>query len=1022
LRWRWPAAEKTAPLPPGAIFMIGTPDGLSDEFGDADELWPQYLKVFPNPVVYTVGKSKPTDWPYIHPSNDDTWAGGRPHTFTIRFACEKADARSLYFVIGMQDAMPKPPLVTVAVNGTALPTRRAPVGTARGAFHPEVRYQPSSMVFNLPAGAVRAGDNEIAIHCETASWITYDYVLLTSDPAPPKLSDTPPARPARKPARKAAAASQETDDTLLEKALAGPLAGVEEVVFAARPVLGEHWYANFGYYAADDKRLAYRDGGKLCRLNLRTGKVTVLVDDPRGGVRDPQVYYDGRKILFAYRKGGTPWYHLCEIGTDGTGLRELTTGPYDDFEPTYLPDGGILFVSARCNRWVNCWLTQVAVLYRCDADGKNLRMVSSNNEQDNTPWPLPDGTILYTRWEYVDRSQVHYHHLWLVNPDGSDQMVYYGNQHPGTVMIDSKPIPGTGKVVSIFSPGHGQTEHAGAVAIVDPAAGPDEPSAARIVNGAHEFRDPYALSEDCFLVARGADLLLMNGRGAVQVVYTLPEADRKAGLLLHEPRPVMARPREPVVAAKSDPSDAAGRLMLVDVNTGRNMPGVRPGEIKKLLILESLPKPINFTGGMEPLSYGGTFTLERVLGTVPVEADGSAHFEVPAMRSVFFVALDEHDLAVKRMQSFVTLQPGETVGCIGCHEKRTEGTPPTAAPAAFSRAPSRIEPVADVPAVYDFPRDIQPILDRHCVKCHGCEPTPDGGPRAGGVLLAGDRGPLFSHSYYTLSVREQFADGRNRPRSNYPPRALGSGGSGLMKKIDEGHHGVKLSPRERTIVRLYLDVGAPYPGTYAALGTGMIGGYAQNAIDRSDTKWPGMQAAAGVLKGQCAKCHTGALKLPDSPSDDMGMPPWGINYTDARNRFSRHILYNLSRPEKSILLLAPLSKEAGGWGLCRDPAQVPASPNPARSPAPGRVAPGGGVLASLQTAEAQALLASVREAARRLDEIKRFDMPGFQPRDAYVREMKRYGILPAGAVAAPLDSYALDEAYWESFWYRAAKP
>jgi hypothetical protein len=1002
-----PAPEAGPALPAGAVFMIGTPDGLGGEFGGAEESWPEYLKVFPKPVVYTVGKSKVTDWPYIHPSNDDKWAGGRPHTFTIRFASEKGDPRPLCLIIGLNDAMPRPPLVTVAVNGAALPPQRAPAGVARGAFDPDLPHTPGTMIFILPAGAVRAGDNEITIHCETASWIVYDYVLLTANATPPKLPAQPPPRKPR--AKKAADAEPERDDTLLEKALAGPLAGAEEVVFAARqPGKDGHWYANFSYYAEDAQRLTYGDGGKLCRMDLRSGKVTVLLDDPKGGVRDPQVHYDGKRIVFSYRKSGGLHYNLYEMSADGSGLRQLTDGPYDDIEPTYLADGGIMFVSSRCQRWVNCWLTQVAVLYRCDADGRNVRMVSSNNEQDNTPWPLHDGTILYTRWEYVDRSQVHYHHLWIVNPDGADQMVYYGNQWPGLVMIDSKPIPGTDKIVSIFSPGHGQKEHAGPVAVVDPNAGPDDPAAGRIIARGGDFRDPYPLSEDCLLVARGADLLVMNGRGAVQTVYTLSEADRKAGLWLHEPRPLMPREREPVVAAKSNRSEAAGRLMLVDVTKGRNMAGVRPGDVKKLLVLESLPKPINFTGGMEPLSYGGTFTLERVLGTVPVEADGSAYFEAPALRSLIFVALDERDLAVKRMQSFVTLQPGETSGCVGCHEKRTDTGPRDILPSAFARPPSRLSPVAGVPAVYDFPRDIQPILDRHCVKCHGYEKTAEGGPRAGGIILTGDRGPMFSHSYHQLSVHQQFADGRNRPQSNYAPYAFGSGGSPLMKLCDSGHYGVKLEPRERTMLRLWLDTGAPYPGTYAALGCGMVGGYAQNSLDRSDQKWPSVQAAAEVLKDRCGKCHTGGLALPNSPSDDRGMPPWAIQYGDPKTRFTRHILYNLSRPEISLLVLAPLAKAAGGWGLCHEAAGKPSD--------------AGGVIAGTQDAAYQVLLASVRDAAKHLDEIKRFDMPGFRPRDAYVRELKRYGVLPADQPSgAPLDPYALEEKYWQTFWYRPAK-
>ncbi len=241
------------------------------------------------------------------------------------------------------------------------------------------------------------------------------------------------------------------------KGIADRLAGqgIEEIVFAARHMGGDgHWYANFGYYARGEDRKAYGvPGGRLSRMNLKTGQIIHLIDDAQGSVRDPAVHYDGKRIIFAYRKGGTENFNLYEINADGTGLRQITSGPWDDFEPTWLPDGGIAFVSSRCKRWVNCWLTQVAIIHRCDADGSNIRILSSNNEQDNTPWVLPDGRILYQRWEYVDRSQVDYHHLWTMNPDGSGQTVFYGNQHPGIVMIDAKPIPNTDKVLAIFSPG-----------------------------------------------------------------------------------------------------------------------------------------------------------------------------------------------------------------------------------------------------------------------------------------------------------------------------------------------------------------------------------------------------------------------------------------------------------------------------------------------------------------------------------------------------------------------------------------
>ena len=801
------------------------------------------------------------------------------------------------------------------------------------------------------------------------------------------------------------AALETTNPTLLEQAIAGPLAGTDEMVFALRkPGKDGHWYANFGYFAEGPERVTYEPGGKLLKLHLRTGAVTTLLDDPLGGVRDPQVHYNGDKIVFSYRNGESTSFNLYEINIDGTGLRQLTDGPYDDIEPTYLPDGGILFASSRCKRWVNCWLTQVAVLYRCDADGGNIRAISSNNEHENTPWPLPDGRILYQRWEYIDRSQVHYHHLWTMNPDGTGQMVYYGNMEPGILMIDAKPIPGTGNVLSIFSPGHGRREHAGRPAIIDPKAGPDALGSSRTLHEDQEFRDPYPLSPDCFLIARKDRIYLMDNSGGIQVLFEVTEGDRAAGFECHEPRPIQPRAPEPVIPQRSRPESATGRLVLANIYEGRNMAGVAPGEITKLLVLESLPKPINFTGGMEPLSYGGTFTLERVLGTVPVEPDGSAYFETPALRSLILVALDEKDLAVKRMQSFLTVQPGEVMSCVGCHEQRTRTTMPASTLQAMTREPSRIEPVTGVPDVFDFPRDIQPILDRLCVDCHDYTAGTAGGPMAGHVILTGDRGPLYSHSYFTLSALRLFSDGRNAPKSNYPPRAFGSSASRLLTLLDGSHHGAQATDRDRKIVRLWIETGAPYPGTYAGLGSGMVGGYAENIIDRRDTEWPGVRTAQRVLQERCAACHHGPLALPDSPSDNMKMPPWEINYTDPRLRFSRHILYNLSRPEHSLQVLAPLAMEAGGLGICR-------------------TGDGHAIFADTRDPGYRALLSGIEETKWYLDLIKRFDMPGFQPRPEYLRELRRYGILsPDFPDDGPINPYETDRAYWESLWWQPAAP
>jgi len=780
-----------------------------------------------------------------------------------------------------------------------------------------------------------------------------------------------------------------------------------DIVFACRQQGHDgHWYANFGYYAEGQQRKAFRARGRLCRLNIATGKIMTLLNDPQGTVRDPQVHYNGQTIVFSYRKGGSDYFHLYEIDANGQGLRQLTDGPYNDIEPSYVADGGIVFCSDRCKRWVNCWLTKVAVMHRCDANGENIQALSSNNEHENTPWPLPDGRILYQRWEYVDRSQVHYHHLWTMNPDGTEQTNFYGNMHPGIVMIDAKPIPNTDKVVAVFSPGHGQREHAGTITILNVKEGPDAKTSTafqEISRGKKNWRDPYPVSSKYFLVARDTRVELLNDQGETWLLHELDPALAKAGVMAHEPRLLRPRPRERLIPTRVSPTEATGKLVLSNIYRGRRMENVQAGQIKKLLVLESLPMPIHYTGGMDPISYGGTFTLERVVGTIPVEPDGSAYMELPALRSFFFVALDENDDSVKRMQSFLTVMPGETTSCVGCHENRTEAPAnrDTSTLLALERAPSQIEPIPGIPQVFDFPRDIQPILDRHCLACHDVD------KRRGDVLLTGDRGPMFSHSYYTLTWRKQFVDGRNDPISNRPPRSIGAVASPLMKKLQGDHHDVKLSAQEIKMVRFWIESGAAYPGTYAALGSGMIGGYYENRQDTPDHAWPAARQARQAIQRRCASCHSGPRVLPLTLSDERQVSFWRPDPNDPRLRMSRHAVFNLTRPDKSLMLLAPLAQEAGGYGLCT----ASESPTTDEQGAP--------VFASTQDPDYQRILALCAKGKAHLEQIKRFDMPGFVPPEAYVREMKNYGVMPKTlSISAAIDPYETDEKYWQSLWYR----
>jgi hypothetical protein len=779
--------------------------------------------------------------------------------------------------------------------------------------------------------------------------------------------------------------------------------GVKEIVFAAREGgVDGHWYANFGYYSYDAKRKLYRKQGRLVKFDVATGKVTLLVDDPEGTVRDPAVHYDAKRIIFSWRKKGMDQFHLYEINVDGTGLKQLTKGDYDDIEPTYLPDGKIMFVSSRVKRWVQCWLTPVAVLHYCDADGKNIRQISANVEQDNTPWPLPDGRVLYMRWEYVDRSQVDYHHLWTTNPDGTGQMVFFGNMHPSSVFIDAKPIPGTSEILLINSPGHGGHEHAGSVAIVSDKNGPDDRGSMRNISRGG-YRDPFPISADTFIVARGKNLVIMNPKGKTTTLYTL-EAKFGRGTQLHEPRPIIKRKRERLRPNRVNPSLGTGQLMLMDVYNGRNMKGVKKGDIKKLLIVESLPKPINFTGGMDPMSYGGTFTLERVLGTVPVEEDGSANFVVPAKRAIFFVALDAENNSVKRMHSFVSVMPGEMTSCVGCHEERGKinaNRPVGGRPQAMKRAPSKITPNKGVPDIFDFPRDIQPILDKHCIKCHNSKKY------NAGVILTGGRGPIFSNSYFTLTWKKQFTDGRNIAVGNRAPRTVGSGSSPIMKKLSGNHNKVKLSQTEQDMIRYWIEAGAPYPGTYAALGCGAIAGYQQNRQVNTDRRWPELKPYQAAIKRKCASCHKGAKRLPSSIADELGMSFWRFNNNDSRLQYSRHRLFDFTNPAASMLLTVPLSEAAGG------------NENPAKTKDGKKLPRCEKVFKTTSDPDYKAILALIAAGNKNLATIKRFDMPGFKPRPGYIREMKRYGALPNSydREKDSIDTYAVDKRYFESLWY-----
>ena len=220
---------------------------------------------------------------------------------------------------------------------------------------------------------------------------------------------------------------------------------------------------------------------------------------------------------------------MYELNIDGSGLRQITAGLYDDISPAYLPDGKILFCTTRANSYVRCGpYIESTVLARCDADGRNIYLLSAGNEPDYTPTLLADGRVLYTRWEYTDKEQIRVQSLWTVNPDGTGVSVYWGNQsYRPDVLFEARPIPGDHRVM-FSGVGHHDVFN-GSIGIIDRNRGlnypdgitkvtPDVPwgevgdgPIERREDAAYDpaghfasYRCPYPLRTSCSWLRRGA--------------------------------------------------------------------------------------------------------------------------------------------------------------------------------------------------------------------------------------------------------------------------------------------------------------------------------------------------------------------------------------------------------------------------------------------------------------------------------------------------------------------------------------
>lgn len=566
-----------------------------------------------------------------------------------------------------------------------------------------------------------------------------------------------------------------------------------------------------------------------------------LVDLPDGIVRDPELSFDGKKVIFSMRKGKTGYYQIYEIDTNGSNLKQLTnTEGVTDIDPLYLPDGGIVFSSTREPKYCMCNRHIMANLYRMNGDGSRITQIGRSTLFEGHSSLLPDGRILYDRWEYVDRNFGDAQALWVVNPDGSKHAIYYGNNtaSPGGV-IDGRAIPGTGLVVCIFGSCHDRPW--GALAIIDRRKGIDGaepvvhiwPEEARklVGNGNLDsfkgidryYEDPYPVSETHFLVSRTiwkkggwnpADskqgIYLVGTDGLEEIILEGTES-------LFDPMLLEPRHKPQVIPSQLNPESKKGIFYVQNVYEGTHMQGVKKGEVKYLRVVQS-PEKRTWAhrgwfgeGEQAPGVNWHGFENKSILGEVPVEEDGSASFEVPPLTFVYFQLLDKDKKMIQTMRSGITVMPGETNGCIGCHEDRLSAPiPGRNTPLALKKSPRTLTPwMNKKPVKFSFLEQVQPILDKHCVQCHDFDSA-----NRNKLVLARDKNPYFNAAYINLYVSKTVKLIGGGPANLQPPYAWGSYASKLTQIIDSNHRGVKLSQKEKETLYTWMDLNGVYYPVY----------------------------------------------------------------------------------------------------------------------------------------------------------------------------------------------------------------
>ncbi|MBF0197016.1 MAG: hypothetical protein HQL32_04870 [Planctomycetes bacterium] len=543
------------------------------------------------------------------------------------------------------------------------------------------------------------------------------------------------------------------------------LAKTEQIVFAKHQVFGSK--SNILYINETE---GTDEESHLCSIDLKSekngsfAKVSNLVDSKGGMIRDPNVSFDGKRMLFAWRKtrenissrAGAPEkgnYQIYEMEMATGDIRQLTTDETygANFEPIYLPNDDIMFSSARIVQHITCGWGDCSNLFLMNGDGQYQRRVGFDQTNTMSPAVINDGRVLFLRRDYNDRGQSSAHALFQMMPDGTNQSEYYGNQ-TGTPNSFQHPaaIPGTSKIAIVLGGYH--TRQGGQLAIMDIRDGRQNADGlVRIPQGDRpstkpghddgyakkgiQYSNPYPLSETEFIVSRSETW----GKGSSEhyrVFYMT--ADGRRELLASDPRtsclqPVAIMPRKKPAVRPSmvDYTKKTSTLYLQNAYFGEAVKGVESGGIKKVRVVELLYKPDTIGAGMGKGPGGmwhtvtptghplASFDSKRILGDATVYDDGSSMFDVPARTPIYLQLLDAKNHVVQTMRSWTTLMPGERLSCVGCHERKDE-TPLMGGrmTTAMKKGVETLKPFYGPARAFSYLNEVQPVFDKHCIDCH----------------------------------------------------------------------------------------------------------------------------------------------------------------------------------------------------------------------------------------------------------------------------------------------------------------